>query len=52
LLGQLGFSSTFLEWVQLIPFLMLDMVDNILWDALSCPRLVDQIWYPAKEFVR
>ena len=52
MLGQPGFSSTFLEWVQLILFLRLDMVDNILWDALSCPHLVVQIQYPAKEFVR
>ena len=24
------------------------MVDNILWDALSCPHLRDQIRYPVK----
>ena len=51
LLGQLGFSSTFSEWVQLIPFLRLDMVDNILWDALSCPHSGDQIRYPTKKLL-
>ena len=50
-MGQLGFSSTFSEWVQLIPFLRLDMVDNILWDALFCPHLGDQILYPAKNLL-
>ena len=51
LLGQLGLSLTFSEWVQLIPFLRLDMVDNILWDALFCPRLANQIWYPTKKLL-
>jgi len=50
-MGQLGFSSTFLEWVQLIPFLRLDMVDNILWDVLSNPYLGDQIRYPTKNLL-
>ena len=27
------------------------MVDNILWDALSYPHLVDQIRYPAKKML-
>ena len=27
------------------------MVDNILWDALFCPHLGDQIRYPAKKLL-
>ena len=27
------------------------MVDNILWDALSCARLADQIRYPTKNLL-
>ena len=27
------------------------MVDNILWDALSCPHLGDQIRYSAKNLL-
>ena len=27
------------------------MLDNILWDALSCPHLGDQIQYPTKKIL-
>ena len=27
------------------------MMDNILWDVISCPHLGDQIWYPTKKLL-